>query len=520
MPLTYDPNFYGPSGVLRKFFDGQYMVVMILVLVALGFLGVWSIPTASVSYLYHGADVGDRLCGGGERKNSELLAFGDPFNNTATKYCVEVCPRAGDFLCYAPSGVAIVIPGFNGTRSPDVDSLPGNNPCPGGNFTAAFDGAPVFNRCMPEEKGADLDYWRALEPKVDILSVMVGQLYGDIYTARFLVGGGFFLSIGLSYMLTLLLEGMVKVYTAVAIIIGIGAPAYLGAQVSVLNGLEVDTRLKTLEALLNTAKFAGIVMLGFSLVLMIYLFLKRGRVKLATSLFKETYSALRVIPGLSSVPLMAVASLVPFIGFALTVALSLLALSRQRAEESGSAGGLNSSSVLGWLGLFHVMAMYWLLSYLIGIVRVGTAGAVAEWYWTREPRAHKMREKPLREAFKRSVRFHSGSAAMGSLIIPYLFPFKIISAFLPKDAPSLTHSWYLYMNNDAYVQVAQHGAPLLESARKAAHLLRRNEARVGSARGVTSLLLLQGELATAGLCGVVANMGIDIMGLKCVTTSM
>lgn len=137
---------------------------------------------------------------------------------------------------------------------------------------------------------------------------------------------------------------------------------------------------------------------------------------------------------------------------------------------------------------------YWGLFFVYAFVEMVLAGAFATWYWTM-PKSN-LESFPVTTSLSRTVRYHLGTIAFGSLIITII---RMIRMLLDSLQDSLKKSnnvaakilvaclecvfaWLeslmKFINRNAYILTAVHGYNFCKGAREAFSLLMRNIVRV------------------------------------------
>eukprot|EP00834_Sanchytrium_tribonematis_P005221 NODE_302_length_10333_cov_0.506840.p3 type:complete len:520 gc:universal NODE_302_length_10333_cov_0.506840:4761-3202(-) len=219
---------------------------------------------------------------------------------------------------------------------------------------------------------------------------------------------------------------------------------------------------------------AGItsVVVGF-LLLCVSLFLRK-RIILAIDLMHQASIALRHLPALMLVPLIKYIILVGVFAWSLFI-MSLLASSGDLIADAavqGSARLRNKYSpnqVLNYLQLFYLFGTFWTWNFIIAIAETITAGAVAQWYWTQDKKA--LPKDTVWRSVVRTLKYHLGSLALGSLLIALLQTLRVVIGYLQlqaKKAKNLTLKRILgclaccfacfekvlkFMNTNAYIEV-------------------------------------------------------------------
>ncbi|XP_008279347.1 choline transporter-like protein 4 isoform X2 [Stegastes partitus] len=169
------------------------------------------------------------------------------------------------------------------------------------------------------------------------------------------------------------------------------------------------------------------------------------------------------------------------------------------------------------LQIFNAVAFLWCANFVIALGQCTMAGAFASYYWAfNKPDDIPM--FPLCGGFIRSLRYHVGSLAFGSLILTLVQIIRIILEYIEKRTRS-SHNpimrclkccfWCLekcikFLNRNAYIMIAIYGKNFCVSAKNAYMLLMRNIIRVVVLDKVTDLLLFFGKLLVVGGVGVLS----------------
>ncbi|XP_042305039.1 choline transporter-like protein 4 [Sceloporus undulatus] len=173
------------------------------------------------------------------------------------------------------------------------------------------------------------------------------------------------------------------------------------------------------------------------------------------------------------------------------------------------------------LQIYNVVGFLWCINFVIALGQCVLAGAFASYYWA----FNKPRDIPacaVSAAFIRTLRYHIGSLAFGSLILTIVQVIRIILEYLDhklKDSDNPAARcilcclkccfWCLekfikFLNRNAYIMIAIYGKNFCVSARNAFKLLMRNVVRVVVLDKITDLLLLFGKLLVVGGVGVLS----------------
>ncbi|KAK7944932.1 hypothetical protein WMY93_000660 [Mugilogobius chulae] len=173
------------------------------------------------------------------------------------------------------------------------------------------------------------------------------------------------------------------------------------------------------------------------------------------------------------------------------------------------------------LQLANLLVFLWLLNFSLALEQCTLAGAFASYYWARR-KPQDIPPCPLYSSLTRTLRFHCGSLAFGSLVLSVVQLVRILLEYVEAKLKGLNNSvsrfvlcclsccfWCLdrfirYMNNNAYIMVALYGKNFCTSARDAFFLLMRNVVRVTVVDRLTDVLLFLGKVLIATAVGAVA----------------
>uniref|UniRef100_A0A4W3H6F0 Choline transporter-like protein n=1 Tax=Callorhinchus milii TaxID=7868 RepID=A0A4W3H6F0_CALMI len=177
-------------------------------------------------------------------------------------------------------------------------------------------------------------------------------------------------------------------------------------------------------------------------------------------------------------------------------------------------GETNYHKYLTALQLYNVFVFFWVLNFVIALQQCTLAGAFASYYWAYN-KPHDIPTFPLFSSLSRTLRYHTGSLAFGSLILLHLIFITIVFIVLGaqnKFAKFLLRClkccfWCLekiikFLNRNAYIMIAIYGSNFCVSAKNAFFLIMRNILRVAVLDKVTDFLLFLGKMLVVGSVGV------------------
>ncbi|KAB0800868.1 hypothetical protein PPYR_05222 [Photinus pyralis] len=181
--------------------------------------------------------------------------------------------------------------------------------------------------------------------------------------------------------------------------------------------------------------------------------------------------------------------------------------------------GTDSSAIITYLHVINVFGFFWTIFFVSGLADMVLAATFATWYWT-----FRKRDVPfftVTESIIRTLRYHLGTLAFGSLIIAICSMIRALLEYIDQKLKAYDNfvtkailccckcffwcleSFIKFINRNAYIMCAIHGKNFCISAKDAFNLLMRNILRVFVLDKVTDFLLfLSKVLVTAGVTSV------------------
>lgn len=184
--------------------------------------------------------------------------------------------------------------------------------------------------------------------------------------------------------------------------------------------------------------------------------------------------------------------------------------------------GIEGPNFMGYFHAWNVFGFFWAVFFVSAFGEMVLAATFGTWYWT----FHKS-DVPfftLTGAFYRTIRYHLGTLAFGSLIIAICRMIRCILEYvdhkLKKYDNAVTRAilcclrcffWCLekflkFINKNAYIMCAIHGGNFCSSAKDAFNLLMRNFLRVIALDKVTEFLFFLSKVLIAVGMGAVTYM--------------
>lgn len=167
--------------------------------------------------------------------------------------------------------------------------------------------------------------------------------------------------------------------------------------------------------------------------------------------------------------------------------------------------------------VFMLFMFLWVMNFIVALGQMTLAGSFASYYWAFE-KPKDIPAFPLTAAFYRSLRYHLGTLAFGSLIIAIIQFIRIILEYLDhkmKGSENPVAKFFLkclkccfwclekfikFLNRNAYIMTAVYGRNFCSAAKEAFFLLLRNVVRAVVLDKVCDyVLFISRLLVTAGV---------------------
>ena len=339
---------------------------------------------------------------------------------------------------------------------------------------------------------------------------------------------------------------------------------------------EIDTTVLT-TAIDNAVDTTGyetyIEIVGYILVLFAFLLLtqmifQRAAIRTAIDVVKLACMALGSMPQLQFFPIITYFSLACLIVYFIIVQCLLMtasditldditlaantAISSVSSTNSSinvtisattSTTAVNSVEAINYLYLYHLFGLLWANSFIQGVGIMTIAGAVSQWYWSPfeyvtadtnddgkidecdiKVKRTIVKGMPVTSSLIRTIKYHMGSIAFGSLIIAIVQLMRIVMAYITKQAENLGGDskikkivlaivncmlWCLekcvkFISKNSYIYTAIKGTSFCWSAFQSFRLIFNNLARFGMTTLISEVIVL--------LCKITVILGSTVIG--------
>ncbi|XP_076335074.1 choline transporter-like protein 1 [Tachypleus tridentatus] len=287
--------------------------------------------------------------------------------------------------------------------------------------------------------------------------------------------------------------------------------------------LSVDNPLKSKRETEVTQWLVGAICATvFTFFFLLVIIVMRKRIKLVSALLKEAGKALAAMPLLFLQPLMTFIALAGIIVSWFVSYLYIHTAEDITVDPKTDYVTFHLSTFFQLMKWYHLFALFWFTQFIIACQHIVIAGAVASWFFTRDK---SKLGTPITTSFYNLVRYHLGSVALGSFLVVLL---KVIRAIFNKlkqkikDHPTWCTTllrccscclwcfdkFLVFLNRNAFIEIAIYGYSFCKAAQKAFHLLSNNILRVAAINSVGDFVLLLGK---AGVSVATVFIGLELI---------
>ncbi|XP_054169219.1 choline transporter-like protein 1 [Oppia nitens] len=265
--------------------------------------------------------------------------------------------------------------------------------------------------------------------------------------------------------------------------------------------------------------------IGVSLLTIIFLFIvtaMRKRIKLVAILFREAGKAISDMPFLLMQPIWTFMILC-FVSFIWIY--GLVYLHSMRFPYIDPITGFVSYKIENfyrYMKWYHMFAYLWSVHFILCCQHFVISGSVSQWFFSR---SRLDLGSPILNTISTLIRYHLGSIAFGSLLVASVkivrLIFNKLNSLLNRYKTScdtslkwcqcclwLFEKFVIYVNRNAFIEIAIYGTCFTTSARKAFGLLSNNALKVLALNSVGDFLLFVAKICVVT---VIVLIGIELI---------
>ncbi|KAI3630109.1 hypothetical protein MIR68_011544 [Amoeboaphelidium protococcarum] len=539
-----DSKYKGQPGPQdnRQCRDVFWLILFILFWCGMFVIAGLAIQQGNLNRLRYGNDTEGNLCGvnnagGRDHTNAPYQYVFDPTNWASYRQCVTHCPNQ-TFTPICPYDVPVptAFTNINLTDFTLLAQLYANGTF--GNCTFTYRTIMVLNRCLPDVSAlvSLSNITGANGTIVDQVTSTGTEMFSDVYNSWKIILICSAISLVMSFIWMFMMQYASKFMVWFTVIfVNFASIAFTAVIFNYWNQVRTQNGTLLSYSSVGSASNNEKVLLAISIlaailtfVLVILTITLRSRINLAIAVIGEASKAIRKMPLIVFFP---VFKYVLLAGLTAWIVYVWACLVTSGSKVSGTIGDQisNRTSVqftpneaFNYLTIYYALGYFWTFNFIIAIAQTTIAGAVASWYWSRDKA--NLPSAVITRAFARTMRYHLGSLALGSLIIAIIETIRAIVFYfqqqLRKQKASKVAQCCLacvqcclacferfmkFINKNAYIEIAVYGYSFCSAAKEAFELLVRNAIRVIVVDRVSDFLFFLGKVLITAVVAIIGS---------------
>lgn len=446
--------------------------------------------------LTNGEDFNGLVCGvSAGVQGKPYLFWLDPVGAPDLTWCMGACPSSDS------GSVTVLLNGKNQSY-------------------ALYKTTTVFRYCMPQQNSVNASAVSAALSKVGLAHVVADL---GVSWPVLLASAGIAVVAGFLYLFVLRHTVGCAVYVLILLIVaGLGFGGYLMWS----HGKSLDDGAAGKDAMV----WGGIGCVVADLIFILLVCALRKSIVLAVAILKEATKAVRDLKSLLFVPVAKFLVVVLLFVYWIAVAVYLAANGKPGQvmvhvpgiDQNIPVKKMQWDSKVEEYGVAHFFGLLWGMAFIVAVGDMIIAGAVGQWYFTRESNGEKELHSPVWRSVHRTLRFHLGTAAFGSFVLALVGLIKWIMRYVTKKVRDASGDSKIvkvfvcmcmccvrcferciaFLDRHAYIETALFGHSFCAASRSSFQLFARNAGRVASLTTIGAVFLLLGRLLIAAVTGV------------------
>ena len=561
-------DFAGPTGD-RKCTDVLWFLLLLahwfsityLAFVAFGWIGSEKIGQGRPQILTNWIDHNGYICGkeghDGAVEGKPYLYFPNPLGRLYCSsqdcddidqavqeasgiYFVQGGPNDGDVASSAYGICVKDCPNAEGEKVYDYTACDDDGDC---NYWNSYDSTRFVNYCIPSMDSLEIED-DATEESANAVFSFFQEIFGDIIASRVPIavcGLVMPFACGFLYMVILRVPGVLftlvwgSIVMVFCVIIAIGSVCWDNYEkLKDVDDDEVDKENDTYE---SASMYFAYIFWALACIYMCFVCCMRKAIMLAMGIVKEAAVAVNDMMAIVLLPFVQGGAIVTFLVIWFVYCVYVATAGEKKLTESDSFGKVqmpyqsydisDNQMYALWYLLFDA---FWTMEFVAALGQLIIATAAATYYFTRDKST--INSTTVVFAFKHSVLYHAGTAAMGSLIIGILKWVKAFLLYVQKNCEKAIAStgdscparttkqvakavfcafqcclWCLekcmkVLNKEAYIQTAIFGYAFCTAARKGFFLVLRNIRRVAALEAVGNFIFFITKVLISATCAL------------------
>ena len=575
-PFSHDPNFDGVDED-RKCTDVCMLMFFILFLCGMLTIFFISLVNGNPKYLYIPTDHRGLLCGYDNRNlkvdNSDNLVdlTDKPYlfwvrpgkKNYARSFCVSACPHQGLFSSAMAENLKMANNGYKGfvaeneickadidgkMIAPEVENYSAKADGINERYFCGYSSKAYFKRCFPtsdafkditNNESSIIDYMKNISESSNSLS-KVAVAIGDLYNSVGIIALCVFISLVLSFVWLCILRCCTKVFVWISVLLSFAALILLtilcfkqsrkSTSTKIIEGITLGVYSEELNQKVFKVMFIILVILDVIFALIFVFMIPRivysiKVIKCVSEMFFSVASLFffpifqYIILFIWWIYVIGVATVLFGAG---TLKRDFVKLDPSDSNTMTDAIKMEYDKVIQGFSIYHFIGFLWVSFFISALGEMTIAGVVAQYYFASDDDRNDMPRFICLRSFLRSLRFHAGSLALGSLIITVCRLIRLILEFIDEKTKNSQNTvvkcfikcckcccyclekFLKYLNRNGYIMTAMHGYSFFKGCVSAFNLLLRNAARATAINWVGDFTLFLGRIVVSAITTMIA----------------
>jgi len=440
---------------------------------------------AKFAWIY---DVQGQVCGQVNRSGYSYAYWPNP-SNVNSAYCVQACPStyAADAGCY-----------------PGTATL---------GSCVAYPSQLVFGTMCAPQSTTNVTGFSSVTSAISANGI--GSAFQDVSKAWQVELGMAFFAFGVGFLFMILMKYCAGVVAWTSILFTIGSFILMGvycyqAYTDYQSGVLVGSS-SNMYAMLAFS-IIGFVFAGLTILFAICMF---QRIRLAIAVIKTAAEFVGDCMGIVFVPTVYFFVLACF--FVLWLSAQIFIFSCGNFSYNGSPfASVQITQSIQYSSIYHFFGLLWTCAFFGACCQFIVASTACVWYFSPVENGNKVMSSPISTSIFRLFRYHVGSMAFGALVLSIVQFIRWVVAYLQRKADvenanfavkcvaccidcilACVERFIMFLNKNAYIQVALSGKSFCSAAWAAFQLILRNALRFTAFESIVDVFLSLGILTIA-----------------------
>ena len=468
----------------RSCTDVIFAIIFLAFLVVSGAGMIYGLNNGNLENIAQPFDEDGNKCGENNVKDYPLLFFGYPNSTNLKKratVCVKECPQNNqtNLPCYPNKNVT------------SCDKL------------YSYESFPFVDRfCIPFSKDA------MAHVKTKIKGIEAENVTKDIRKswALFLIciAVAFLISAAYCYLLEYC-AGFVVTVLIIALLCGLTALGFLFN--TKYNGIMNDNDAENDSEFYNYCAIACWSMAGILTLMVCCMW---SRIMLAITIIQAAADFVTDYQRLLLVPILNTLALFAYLTLWISTGAYIFSVGESIYQDGQVYGRIVWSTTTKAFWWIHVIALFWVIAFLMYLSHFVIAVAAIKWYFA--PNRDNI-EDPMMTGYKWGLSYHFGSLAIGSFIIAIIWIVQVTLAYLEQQVQeskaadnkivklflkvamclvSCFERFVKYLSKHAFIEVAMRSESFFSGAATAMKLIISNALRLGVLHGLCEIVITFG----------------------------